>query len=386
MGALDGLTHYDVLGVSKTANSGEIRKAYRHKALKHHPDKDATEHATAQFQEIQQAYEVLSSARCRFLYDRGLHNKGHVQDNAAQQRAAEDRALRQTVLKKRLVEACQTGATFEAMKLLRGGMPLNELNAVDETGRTCLMYAAERRHTQIASLLMVYKAEVNTANAEGWTPLMCVVSSVCSLPENDAHDVASSLLALLRAGANPNAVPHSGGTALMTACASGSVPMVQHLLDYAAHVGVADTMGMTPLILAADGGHVAVVSLLLNAAASVDVPDPFGKTAMMSACANSHNHVVAVLLEANADPLARTMDGCSALLFAIEPLVDADLASSTERSKEVSEGSLVTMLLAARANPAAAADDGRSPLQLAEIAGDCNLTAILVGKGMDIMS
>jgi len=70
--------------------------------------------------------------------------------------------------------------------------------------------------------------------------------------------------------------------------------MVQYLLDYAAHVDVADTTGMTPLILAADGGHVAVVTLLLNAAASVDVPDPFGKTAMMFACANSHEHVVAV--------------------------------------------------------------------------------------------
>jgi len=96
------------------------------------------------------------------------------------------------------------------MGLLRGGMTPNELNAVDETGRTCLMYAAERRHTQIASLLIVYKAEVNSANAEGWTPLMCAVSSVCDLLENDADDVASSLLTLLlQAGANPNAAPHS---------------------------------------------------------------------------------------------------------------------------------------------------------------------------------
>lgn len=383
MDALEGFTHYDSLGVPKTADSAEIRKAYRQKALKHHPDKDATEHATVHFQQIQQAYEVLSSARCRFLYDRGLHVKGHMRDNSAQQRAAEDRALRHTMLQRRLVEACQTGATFEAMKVIRGGMPLNELNAVDDMGRTCLMYAAERRHTQIVSLLMLYKAEVNTANAEGWTPLMCVVSSVCGLPENDADDGASSLLALLRAGASPNVVPHSGGTALMTACASGSIAMVQYLLDYAAHVDVADTRGVTPLIIAADGGHAAAATLLLNAAAPVNASDPVGKTALMSACANSHKHVVSVLLEANADPLARTVDGCSALLFAVEYLVDAALANSTERSKEASAGSLVTMLLAARAHPGAAADDGRSPLQLAEVAGDCNLVTILLGKGMD---
>jgi len=388
MDALKGFTHYDALGIPSTANSVEIRKAYRQKALKHHPDKDATENATAYFQRILQAYEVLSSARCRFLYDRGLHTEGHpnhTRGSAAQQRAAEDRDLRHKMLKQRLLQACETGATSEAMKILRGGIPPDDLNAVDEMGRTCLMYAAERCHPHIVSLLMIYKAEVDIANVEGWTPLMCAVNSVGGPLENEARDAASSLLALLRAGANPNAATHGGDTALMTACASGSVPMVQYLLDYAAHVDVADTGGMTPLILAADGGHAELVTLLLNAAASVDVPDSVGKTALMSACALSHKHAVAVLLEANADPLARTWDGCSALLFAIEYLVASDIANSTKLSNEASADGLVTMLLAAQASPTAAADDGRTPLQLAEAAGNRSLVAALLGNGMDCM-
>ena len=49
--------YYEILGVSKTATHDEIRKAYRKKAVKLHPDKGGSEEA---FQELQQAYEVLS--------------------------------------------------------------------------------------------------------------------------------------------------------------------------------------------------------------------------------------------------------------------------------------------------------------------------------------
>jgi len=250
-------------------------------------------------------------------------------------------------------------------------------------GRTPLMYAAGGRHAQTVSLLIVYQADVNTTNSEGWTPMMCVISSVCGLSADDAHDGASCLMALLRVEADPNAMPYNGVTALLMACASGSVPMVQSLLAYAADAGVASAAGMTPLVLAADSGHVVVVTALLNAAASVDVPDRVGRTALMSASALAHEDVVAVLLDASADPLARTIDGCTALLYAIEFLGDVHLACGVKRSKKARAVSLATMLVAAQADPAAAADDGRTPLQLAEMAGDCNLVTILQSRGAD---
>ncbi|MCE2712006.1 MAG: molecular chaperone DnaJ [Cryomorphaceae bacterium] len=66
--------YYEVLGVSKNADDGEIKKAYRKLALKYHPDKnpdDAT--AEEKFKEAAEAYEVLSNSDKRAQYDRFGH-------------------------------------------------------------------------------------------------------------------------------------------------------------------------------------------------------------------------------------------------------------------------------------------------------------------------
>jgi tetratricopeptide (TPR) repeat protein len=64
-----GPTHYEVLGVAKTARPVEIKKAYHKLALKYHPDKNKAAGAEAKFKELGTAYEVLSSAEDRRHYD-----------------------------------------------------------------------------------------------------------------------------------------------------------------------------------------------------------------------------------------------------------------------------------------------------------------------------
>jgi len=61
---------YGELGVSFDANSDDIRKAYRRLALRWHPDKNQDDpSATAKFQKISAAYEVLSDTERRQMYD-----------------------------------------------------------------------------------------------------------------------------------------------------------------------------------------------------------------------------------------------------------------------------------------------------------------------------
>jgi len=58
--------YYQILGVEKTASDDEIKKAYRRLAMKHHPDRGGDQN---EFQNIQEAYAVLSDPQKRQQYD-----------------------------------------------------------------------------------------------------------------------------------------------------------------------------------------------------------------------------------------------------------------------------------------------------------------------------
>src|SRR5436305_8702366 len=63
--------YYEVLGVARDASADAVKKAYRTQARKHHPDVNpGDKKAEAKFKEAQQAYDVLSDAEKRALYDR----------------------------------------------------------------------------------------------------------------------------------------------------------------------------------------------------------------------------------------------------------------------------------------------------------------------------
>ncbi|KFK42378.1 hypothetical protein AALP_AA2G248400 [Arabis alpina] len=61
--------YYATLGVPKSANTKEIKAAYRRLARQYHPDVNKEPGATEKFKEISAAYEVLSDDQKRALYD-----------------------------------------------------------------------------------------------------------------------------------------------------------------------------------------------------------------------------------------------------------------------------------------------------------------------------
>lgn len=75
------LDYYELLEISRDADENEIKKAYRKLALKYHPDRNqGDKEAEEKFKLVNEAYQVLSDAEKRSIYDRygvqGLENQG----------------------------------------------------------------------------------------------------------------------------------------------------------------------------------------------------------------------------------------------------------------------------------------------------------------------
>ena len=62
--------YYELLGVSRKAPQKEIRQAYRKLARKYHPDLNPGDKSSEEkFKQVQEAYDVLSDAKKRQMYD-----------------------------------------------------------------------------------------------------------------------------------------------------------------------------------------------------------------------------------------------------------------------------------------------------------------------------
>lgn len=69
-------THYDVLGIEKTASMEEIKAAFKKLAKKYHPDVAIMdkEKAAEEFKKISKAYNILSDNKSRMRYDQDMRD------------------------------------------------------------------------------------------------------------------------------------------------------------------------------------------------------------------------------------------------------------------------------------------------------------------------
>lgn len=193
------------------------------------------------------------------------------------------------------------GGTLAAQRA-GGNAPANAATAVEPDGTTPLHRAVHRNDVKATEALVRSGADVNAVNRYGVPPL--------SLAATNGN--AAVLELLLKAGANPNATQSEGETALMTAARTGVPAAVKTLLKYGADVNAKESWrGQTALMWAAAEGHAETIDLLLEAGAQVNARSNAGWTAILFAAREGKIPALKALLAggANADDALLTRPG-----------------------------------------------------------------------------
>jgi len=235
-----------------------------------------------------------------------------------------------------------------------------DVNAIGGDGKDVLGLAIFNGSYELASFLIDNHANVNHADAQGFTPLFWAVDRRnMETPPNFPWMVTTDPLPLIKklldAGANPNAIVNNTprarmrdgsprivfGTALMRAAFSGDVELVKLLLSRGADPHIVSRDNETSLMAACGTGFIngyskgrsaaerlEVVKLLVQLGEDVNAADNYGITPLMVAANLGELPIVLYLMDQGADlaahDLGKKNDG--AFGSSIEPLMPVDYA------------------------------------------------------------
>jgi uncharacterized protein len=235
-----------------------------------------------------------------------------------------------------------------------------DVNAVGGDGKTALAMAIFNGNYDVASFLVDSKADVDTADAQRFTPLFWAVDrrnmeTAPNFPWMATQDPMPLIKKLLDAGADPNALVNNTprarmregsprivfATALMRAAFAADLELVKLLLEHGADPSIKSKDNETMLAAGAGlafihGYHrgklederLEVVKLFVELGNDVNWPDDYGITPLMAAANIGHVKVIQYLLDKGADlaahDLGKKNDG--AFGSSNEPLMPIDYA------------------------------------------------------------
>lgn len=205
---------------------------------------------------------------------------------------------------KELVNAVIAGDMLRLRYLVERGA---DINTRDAEGYTPLQNAVRTRYDELTAYLIEHKADVNLADSDGWTALMFAAW----------RDSPASIAALVSHGANLEASNPQGLTALCIAAQQGKTQATAALIKAGADINKAvGGAGYTPLMLAVVGGWEETAAELINNGAAVNAKNAGGITSLMIAAAGNRVDTARLLLKAGADIDAKAEQGLTAMSIA----------------------------------------------------------------------
>ncbi len=227
----------------------------------------------------------------------------------------------------------------------------NLVDARNAYGQTPLYLAAITGDTNMATMLLGFKADPNATNSGGGTPFSAA-----------RERGEPTMIALLRAhGGKENNITE--GADIRIAARNGLLQDVQEILKKNPELAtVRDDLQRTPLHEAAAAGSQAVVQLLLQCKADPNARDFSNATPLHGAVQSESVGTVRVLLDAGAD------------LHALNKQLDTPLHLAAARGRR----DAVELLLNRGANIAARDNTAQTPLHFASLSGDARTVELLL--------
>ena len=177
----------------------------------------------------------------------------------------------------------------------------------EQNENTPLHTACENGQTQIASLLILLGAEVDSRNKDGVTPLHLA----CKFGHKETAEL------LLRRGSKVDTPDTAGVTPLHWARQRGDTATAGLLTEHSADVNAErNSDGSTPLHLACESGHKDVAALLIERGAAIDNTNKAGFTPLHFACSSGLTETAELLMGRGAEINAKTGAGLRPLHLA----------------------------------------------------------------------
>lgn len=185
-----------------------------------------------------------------------------------------------------------------------------------------------------------------------------------------ANDNVADIEKLLAEGAHIDARDASGSTALLVATRANNVRSAKTLIDAGADVNQKDDIDDSAYLYAGARGHLEILNMTLTHGADLQSTNRYGGTALIPAAERGHVETVQTLIKAGVNIDHVNSLGWTALLEAII------LGRGGKQHQQI-----VSILLAAGANPNIADRDGVTPLQHARSHGYREIETMLLAVG-----
>lgn len=304
-------------------------------------------------------------------------------------------ATRDLGLVKRLLRA---GATTDGLEELMSDLLMVSPVRKGANGDSTLHIAAALDHGHVVEALLKRGADPEAMDSEGRTPLRIAVE----------HGRLPAVRALLAAGADSGTRATADDlTALDFAAGGGDGHILRAILFHTADVNAADSLGCTALHRAALNNQAGAIDVLVEAGAIIDAPDKAGRTALHSASAEGSSDAVVALLGhgADQDALDNNVDGGrgrsplhlaagSGHLIAAAALVAAradvgfrygdNEVSALDSAAVSGHLAVIEVIIPHVSDINATATDGRTVLHRAAFFNQACAIDVLVGAGADL--